>query len=135
MKLRDVADTIGGKIVLTETGHCWHQSAKDWERTLQDAELLARAAATLKASVEAETTTKPVVEKVTPNGLDIATLPDPITAGDLAKALGMTRHQVNSRLARIRRDYPDCFYEVPNPRRNQARILYRTDEVIRHLKS
>ena len=56
-------------------------------------------------------------------------LPMMLSATDLARALEQPTSRVESFLRRFRVDYPDCFVEVDNHRKREARYLYRTVDV------
>ena len=67
-----------------------------------------------------------------------AIMPDKLSADDLAKLLRQNGHEgtndaVESWLRRYRIKYPDCFDMIGSPRRNEAKILYRTSDVWPHL--
>jgi hypothetical protein len=61
------------------------------------------------------------------------TLPTPLvqflSAPDLARLLDQPVPRVETFLRRFREDHRDCFVETGNPRKNEARYLYRTAEV------
>jgi hypothetical protein len=61
-----------------------------------------------------------------PTGVPLAAL---LSAPDLARQFGLPVDRVESALRRFRKDHPDCFTEVENPRKNEPRYLYRTAEV------
>lgn len=48
---------------------------------------------------------------------------------DLARCLGQPTGGVETFLRRYRKEHPDCFREVDNPRKNEARYVYRTSDV------
>jgi hypothetical protein len=52
-----------------------------------------------------------------------------LSASDLAEHLAQPTDRVETFLRRYRQSHRDCFQEVEHPRRNEARILYRTDDV------
>jgi hypothetical protein len=63
-------------------------------------------------------------------GHENGVLPELLSAPALAKLLQQTKNRVEAKLRRYRCKHRDCCVEVDNPRRNQARILYRTAVVL-----
>jgi hypothetical protein len=57
-------------------------------------------------------------------------LPALLSARDLAEPLGQPVSRVESALRRYRQICPDCCVYSNNPRRNEPKYLYRTDEVM-----
>ncbi len=68
------------------------------------------------------------------DGAEEAPWPALMSASDLARRLGMGPDAVNSFLYRHRRKRPFCCDEVPTPRKNEPRLLFRTADVVPSLK-
>ncbi|HEX3150152.1 MAG TPA: hypothetical protein VHR66_18890 [Gemmataceae bacterium] len=56
-----------------------------------------------------------------------------MTAAEIAEELGISEDAANSRLQRLRKDQPDCYFQTPNPRQRESKYIYRR-EVIKVLK-
>jgi hypothetical protein len=60
----------------------------------------------------------------------VMSVPEMLSAPDLAQLLGRDVAPVESFLRRFRKRYPDCFREVEGARRNEPKYLYRTAIVL-----
>lgn len=52
-----------------------------------------------------------------------------LSAAELARRVGRDEAAVDTFLRRYRKAHPDCFTEVPDTRKNEPRVLYRTADV------
>lgn len=52
-----------------------------------------------------------------------------LSAAELARRVGRDEAAVETFLRRYRKAHPDCFTEVPDTRKNEPRVLYRTADV------